>query len=131
MHLDHLNLRVRDSAACRAFYERHFGFRLAFEADGGPFLRNPDGFLLALIPVTEHHPLPPGFHIGFSLASAAQVIDVRLDLAGAARVGPLTDERPDEDYVSFRCWDPDGTEIEVYWDGTSVATPPDQGVPAP
>jgi hypothetical protein len=30
------------------------------------------------------------------------------------RVGPLEDHRPGEDYVTFRCWDPDGTEIEVF-----------------
>jgi hypothetical protein len=23
-----------------------------------------------------------------------------------------------EQYVTFRCWDPDGTEIEVYWETT-------------
>lgn len=38
MDLNHLNLRVRDPVACRAFYERFFGFRFAFEADGGPFM---------------------------------------------------------------------------------------------
>ena len=50
MDLNHLNLRVRDAAACRDFYQRHFGFRPAFEADGGYFVRNDDGFLLALVP---------------------------------------------------------------------------------
>jgi len=35
MDLNHLNLRVRDAAACRDFYQSHFGFRPAFEADGG------------------------------------------------------------------------------------------------
>src|SRR3712207_7228361 len=33
MDLNHLNLRVRDAAACRDFYQRHFGFRPAFEAE--------------------------------------------------------------------------------------------------
>ena len=50
MDLNHLNLGVRDAAACRDFYQRHFGFRPAFEADGGYFVRNDEGFLLALIP---------------------------------------------------------------------------------
>ena len=31
-------------------------------------------------------------------------------------LSPLDDERPAEDDVSFRCWDPDGTEIEVFWE---------------
>lgn len=39
-------------------------------------------------------------------------------LAGASvRVGELHDGRPDDQYVSFRCWDPDGTEVEVFWEG--------------
>ena len=28
----------------------------------------------------------------------------------------IEDERPAEDYVTFRCFDPDGTEIEVFWE---------------
>jgi catechol 2,3-dioxygenase-like lactoylglutathione lyase family enzyme len=43
MDLNHLNLWVRDAAACRDFYQSHFGFRPAFEADGGYFVRNDDG----------------------------------------------------------------------------------------
>jgi hypothetical protein len=29
----------------------------------------------------------------------------------------LQDFRPDEEYVTFRGHDPDGTEIEVFWEG--------------
>jgi catechol 2,3-dioxygenase-like lactoylglutathione lyase family enzyme len=117
--LDHLNLRVRDAAACRAFYERHFGFRWAFDADGGHFLRNDAGFLLAVVPVEPHQPLPPGFHIGFRQATPEDVVERhRVFGSGGVRVGGLEDARPDEDHLTFRCWDPDGTEIEVFWDGT-------------
>jgi catechol 2,3-dioxygenase-like lactoylglutathione lyase family enzyme len=113
--LDHLNLRVRDPAACRAFYERWFGFEHAFDADGGHFLRNPNGFLLALVPPEVHQPLPDGFHIGFQMGSATAVIERHAEMAvGGVRVGDLEDERPVDDYVTFRCWDPDGTEIEVF-----------------
>ena len=31
-------------------------------------------------------------------------------------VAPVEDSRPGEEYVTFRCWDPDGTEIEVFWE---------------
>jgi len=117
MKLAHLNLRVRDAGACRVFYEEHFGFRLAFEGDGGFFLRDEHQFLLALIPVEQHQPLPVGFHLGFTLADADAVVAMHAELEAFTPVGPLQDERPDEDYVSFRCWDPDGTEIEVFWDG--------------
>ena len=119
MDLNHLNLRVRDAVACREFYERHFRFRLAFEAEGGFFVRNDAGFLLALVPAVRHQPLPTGFHIGFRLDRPDDVTSLRssLDRDGVG-TGPLEDSRPHEDYVTFRCWDPDGTEIEVFWDGS-------------
>jgi catechol 2,3-dioxygenase-like lactoylglutathione lyase family enzyme len=115
--LNHLNLRVRDVDACRAFYEGHFGFRLSFEADDGYFLKNDDGFLLAVIPVEAHQPLPPGFHIGFGLAAADDVYGLHgtLTTAGVSATA-VQDFQPDDPYVTFRCWDPDGTEIEVFWE---------------
>lgn len=117
MDLDHLNLRVRDAAACRDFYQRHFGFRPAFAADGGYFVRNDDGFLLALVPAATHQPLPDGFHIGFRQRSPDEVAALHRELsAGGARVGELEDLRPGEDHVTFRCHDPDGTEVEVFWE---------------
>jgi catechol 2,3-dioxygenase-like lactoylglutathione lyase family enzyme len=117
MDLNHLNLRVRDAPACRDFYQRHFGFRPSFEADGGFFVRNDDGFVLALIPVERHQALPDGFHIGFGLDDADAVFAKHTELGAAGvRVGEIEDERPDDDYVTFRCWDPDETEIEVFWE---------------
>ena len=119
MDLDHLNLRVRDTNACRAFYERHFGFRLASGAEDGWFLRNDDGFVLALVATELHQDLPDGFHIGFGLDHAGAVSRKhgQLTSAGVA-VSAVKDYRPHEQYVTFRCWDPDGTEIEVYWEAT-------------
>ena len=117
MNLNHLNLRVRDAVACRDFYVRHFGFRPAFEADGGFFVRNDAGFLLALIPADPHQALPAGFHVGFGLDDAEPVAVLHRELGAAGvPVRDLEDHRPDEDYVSFRCWDPDGTEVEVFWE---------------
>lgn len=119
MRLRHLNLRVRDADACRDFYVRHFGFEPAFEAEGGHFLRDADGFLLAVVPAQEHVALPDGFHIGFTTAEPDDVFTVRGRLAASGvPAGEVEDLRPDEDYVTFRCWDPDGTELEVFWDGT-------------
>lgn len=118
MSLNHLNLRVRDAAAYRDFYVRHFGFTPAFEADGGFFVRGEDGFLLALVPATTHQPLPDGFHTGFGRADAESVRELHRSLRTA---GVTTTEiehfRPEEDHVTFRCWDPDGTEVEVFWEG--------------
>ena len=115
--LNHMNLRVRDATACRAFYERHFGFRLAFEADGGYFVRNDDGFLLALIPTPDHMALPDGFHIGFGVSGPDEVITVhRAMTTDGVRTTAIEDFRPREGYVTFRCWDPDGTEVEIFWE---------------
>lgn len=117
MDLNHLNLRVRDAAACRDFYQRHFGFRPAFEAEGGYFVRNDEGFLLALVPAGSHQPLPDGFHVGFGLADAAAVTRLHDQLRRAGvKLAPVEDHRPGEAYVTFRCWDPDGTEVEVFWE---------------
>ena len=117
MDLNHLNLRVRDAPACRDFYVRHFGFRPASEADGGFFVKNDDGFLLALVPADPHTALPQGFHIGFQAADADDVLAQHATLSAAGvKVDVVDDNRPDADYVTFRCWDPDGTEIEIFWE---------------
>jgi catechol 2,3-dioxygenase-like lactoylglutathione lyase family enzyme len=115
--LNHLNLRVRDAEACRDFYQRHFRFRPAFEADGGYFVRNDEGFLLALIPTAAHQALPDGFHIGFGLPEPETVTALQRELSVAGvRVTEVEDSRPAESYITFRCWDPDGTEVEVFWE---------------
>ena len=115
--LNHLNLRVRDPGECRDFYETHFGFLSAFEAEGGYFLRGEGGFLLALIPADPHHPLPDGVHIGFGAEGPEAVAELHATLCAAGvGVSAMEDFRPDEDYVTFRCWDPDGTEVEIFWE---------------
>ena len=115
--LHHLNLRVADPVACRDFYVRHFGFRPAFEAEGGFFVRNDDGFLLALVPAEVPVPLPAGVHIGFGLDDPAAVAALHDELtdAGSAATA-IADERPGSSYLNFRTWDPDRTEIEVVWE---------------
>jgi catechol 2,3-dioxygenase-like lactoylglutathione lyase family enzyme len=115
--LNHLSLRVADPVACRDFSVRHFGFRPAFEAEGGFFVRNDERFLLALVPAEAPAPLPAGVHIGFGLDDAAAVVALHDELtaAGVAATA-ISDERPRSDYVTFRSWDPDGTEIEVFWE---------------
>lgn len=114
MDLNHLNLRVSDAEQCRDFYVQHFEFEPSFEAEGGYFLSNRDGFLLALVPPESHQRLPDGFHIGFGLESADEVraVHSRLHAAGIR----TTDIEVEASYVSFRCWDPDETAIEVFWE---------------
>jgi catechol 2,3-dioxygenase-like lactoylglutathione lyase family enzyme len=75
------------------------------------------GFLLALMPTATHQPLPEGFHIGFRIDDSDGVAALRdRFLADGAKVTDLYDGRPAEAYVTFRCWDPDGTEVEVFWE---------------
>jgi catechol 2,3-dioxygenase-like lactoylglutathione lyase family enzyme len=100
VRLQHLNLRVRDARACRDFYEAHFGFLLDFEADGGYFVRAPDGFLLALVPTAEPTALPDRFHLGFCAGAPDEVLASHRRLAGAGVcTSAVEDLRPDEDYV--------------------------------
>lgn len=54
------------------------------------------------------------FHAGFRAAEPAEVraLLARLDADGVTVV-----ERDDEDgYTSFKCLDPDGHRVEVYWE---------------
>jgi catechol 2,3-dioxygenase-like lactoylglutathione lyase family enzyme len=115
MQLNHLNLAVRDVERARQFYERYFGF-----ADGEAilhadilFLRNAAGFDLALAPSADP-PAPEGFHFGFHLADpeAVRALQRRLLADGI----PLFEQAEEPDYVAFKCHDPDGYTIEVYWE---------------
>lgn len=62
MELDHLDLQVGTLRRAAGSTERHFGFRSAFDPDGGHFLRIGAGFLLAVVPAEPHHRFPPDFH---------------------------------------------------------------------
>jgi catechol 2,3-dioxygenase-like lactoylglutathione lyase family enzyme len=115
MHLNHLHLHVADVARSRAFYEAYFGF--AEHARHGEilFLRNEDWFDLALAPSPEVEPLPEWFHFGFRRHLPDEVRDLyeRMKEDGVRMRAGLIDE---EDLVSYRCFDPDGYGIEVYWE---------------
>ena len=115
MDLNHLHLHVRDVARSRRFYETWFGFGLHARHDDLVFLRNSEGFDLALMPDPEPTKLPDWFHFGFRLESADAVRQLyeRMKAAEIAFRRPLLDEA---DLVSFRCEDPDGYAVEVYWE---------------
>ena len=74
-----------------------------------------------MIRAAPHQPLPEGVHIGFGLDAPERVELLHEELAtvGRVRLGHLEDHRGREPYVTFRCWDPDGTEIEVFWEEPS------------
>lgn len=117
MHFNHLGLPVRDYQRSLRFYTDYFGFDPATAqeySDGTVIVRNADGFDLALHPVGDVGALPAFLHAGFRAAEPAEVraLLARLDADGVTIV-----ERDDEDeYASFKCLDPDGHRVEVYWE---------------
>ena len=114
MDLNHLNLRVADPSLARQFYEQWFGFREKLSEDGAVFLTNDDRFLLALFPAEAPATMPPGYHFGFNLDDPAAVRQMHQAMTERG-VGP-GDLEEWEDYVTFRCHDLDGHEVEVFWE---------------
>ena len=112
--LNHLNLRVADPDRARAFYERWFGFREKFSEEGAVFLTNDERFLLALFPAEAGTSLPAGYHFGFNLDNPAEVRAMHRAMTERG-VGP-GDLEECEDYVTFRCQDLDGHQVEVFWE---------------
>ncbi len=110
--INHLHLHVASVERARVFYEQTFGLREHAWHDDILFLRDDSGLDLALAPGPPDV-MPPWFHFGFRLenADAVRALAARLD-AGAIR-HPLSEE---SDFVWFRCADPDGHLIEVYWE---------------
>jgi catechol 2,3-dioxygenase-like lactoylglutathione lyase family enzyme len=117
MHLRHLGLPVRDRDRSLRFYATYFGFdpeTARSYPDGTTIVRNADGFDLALHPTAAPPDRPHFLHFGFAMADPAAVRDVRVRME---RDGVAVVERDDEpDIVSFKCLDPDGWRVEVYWE---------------
>lgn len=115
MNLNHLHLRVRSRERSQRFYETYFGLAEWVRHGDIVFLRDQAGMDLALAPAEQVEALPAWFHFGFRLPSPQAVEDLYGRLAGA---GVLIREAltREEDLVYFRCADPDGYGIEVYWE---------------
>jgi catechol 2,3-dioxygenase-like lactoylglutathione lyase family enzyme len=115
MLVNHLHLHVRDLDRSRAFYEDWFGLRE--HCFHGPilFLRDEQGFDLALAPDDSPPQCPGWFHFGFRLddGDAVRELHQRMSDAGVDVQGPLHDH---EDLVAFRCLDPDGYSVEIYFE---------------
>ena len=115
MTLNHLHLGSADVAASRAFYARWFGFRHEADHGRGVFLRDREGFLLAIDPADDVPTLPAWFHVGFCLADgdAVRALHARMLEAGVTMATELRDFGADA--VAFYCLDPDGYRLEVSW----------------
>ncbi len=109
MDLNHLHLGVDDVEKSAAFYEK-LGFRNHDVWHGGAlFMRNDDGFDLAL-GTHGRAEMPEWFHIGFKLRTADEVRALQ------AVCAPVLAAGDDPDFVWFRGADPDGYAVEVYWE---------------
>jgi len=113
--LNHLHLHVRSIARARDFYARYFGLHDHVMHGDILFMRDAqDGLDLALAPAPTLDPFPAWFHFGFRLADpdAVAALHAQLDADGVETT-PL---QRDDDFVVFRCRDPDGYQLEVYWE---------------
>ncbi len=117
MSLRHLGLPVRDRDRSLRFYSTYFGFDPATAtrySDGTTIVRDAAGFDLALHPAGELPPDPTFLHFGFRSADAEDVRGLRARMLSEGVDVVEFDEEPD--LVSFKCLDPDGWRVEVYWE---------------
>jgi catechol 2,3-dioxygenase-like lactoylglutathione lyase family enzyme len=114
MRLNHLHLHVADVNRAATFYENYFGMQRHIWHGPILFLRDEGGLDLALAPGAQDR-LPPWFHFGFRLPSADDVLALHARLLRDAG-DTVTSLLNEPDLVSFRCRDPDGYLIEVYWE---------------
>jgi catechol 2,3-dioxygenase-like lactoylglutathione lyase family enzyme len=113
----HLALAVTDQERSRRFYESYFGFDAQPSRrydDGVLMLYNADGFSLALGPTDESITLPGFLHFGIGLPSRNAVLAFRDRLA--ADGVRIVEEWDEPDYVSVKCFDPDGYVVEAAWE---------------
>jgi catechol-2,3-dioxygenase len=113
MDLNHLHLQVRHLDRSQRFYESYFRFRKPARHGGILFLRNTSGFDLALAPGKRPVSFPEWFHFGFRLSSAHAVRKLHSRMSSEGM--KVSDIEEHADYVTFRCMDPDGYSVEVYW----------------
>jgi catechol 2,3-dioxygenase-like lactoylglutathione lyase family enzyme len=121
MHLSHLGLPVHDERRSQQFYSAYFGFDAATAQayeDGTVIIRDADGFDLALHQVERVEPSPAFLHAGFKAAAPAEVraLMERMQADGVT----IVERDDDAAYVGFKCLDPDGHRIEVYWEPLRV-----------
>jgi catechol 2,3-dioxygenase-like lactoylglutathione lyase family enzyme len=117
MHFNHLGLPVRDERRSQQFYTAYFGFDPATARqypDGTVIIRNADGFDLALHQVEHTESLPAFLHAGFKAPQAADV-GALLDRMEADGI-PILERNDEPAYTAFKCLDPDGHRVEVYWE---------------
>lgn len=115
MDLNHLHIASTDVDSSVKFYRDYFDFHKSQKLESGSyFIYNRDGFMIAVAKKTEPFQMPDWFHFGFRLP---QIVDVealynRMKADGCSIEEDLTKY---DDFVFFRCKDPAGLVLEVYW----------------
>ena len=118
MDLNHLHINSPVIDESVAFYKDFLGFSRAEKLDSGSyFLFNDDGFMLAIGQLKEKTPLPEWFHFGFRLNSVDEVKALYKRLQDS-KITISEGLQTYDDFTFFRCLEPAGYEIEVYWEPT-------------
>ena len=115
MNLNHLHLHVASVPRAADFYRRWFGMRELVWHGDMVFMRDPAGMDLALAPAEQVEPMPPWFHFGFRLEGrdAVGALCARMAAEGVTIATPVTTHG---ELTFFRCADPDGYELEIYYE---------------
>ena len=118
IRLGHVQLRVRDLARSRAFYERLLGWSIREAGRGVAFLGpGPDHHALALLEVGEDAPAVPfavGLsHVAFEVSGLEAFVETYRRLA---RNGTAVSGFDLGVSWSLYLKDPDGNEVELYCD---------------
>ena len=114
MDITHLHLNTKDRPLSEAFYRERFGLAIKKRGDTLTFMKGERDFLLALMDDPAPEPAPAWFHFGMRMESPDAVRAKHDELAagGVAITRPMRNEPA---IASFRCADPDGYSIEIYW----------------
>lgn len=115
MSIQHLHLHVRDRTLAEHFYASWFGMTVQRRASEITFMTDEREFLFALMDDAAPAPMPPWFHFGIRLQTAAAVLALHERMVGSG-IGIRKPVCQDVSLVSYRCADPDGYVIEVYWE---------------
>lgn len=115
MKPNHVHLHVRDLDRSKTFYKQWFALKDGLDEGEIQFLNSQEGFDLALSLDSNPAPLPDWFHWGFKSDSADSVQAIH-DQMVEAKVPIRKPIYRDDSIALFRCADPDGHVIEIYWE---------------
>ena len=114
MDITHLHLNTRDRVRAEAFYRTWFGLTVKKHGETLSFMKGERDFLLALMDDPAPEPAPSWFHFGMRMESP-DAVRAKHEALAAGGV-PITRPMKNEPAItSFRCADPDGYWIEIYW----------------